>query len=160
VSLMTKTQATEGGAAIKARAGAARARVRAQRAAAQAAPLAASAAATARQGVYRARVWTAPRLDRTGQTLEKQVAPKMAAMLSSAASRIDPAPARRRRWPFVAGGLVLAAALSGAAAYLLTRRASSKKRWGKVTDAPIATPPSDPATQPAPADVNGRIHTP
>jgi hypothetical protein len=137
VSLMTRTQATGGGAA----------RTR--------------AAATARQSVYRARIWAAPRLDRTGQALQKQVAPKMAAMLSSAARRIDPAPPGRRRWPLVAGGLALAAALSGAVAYLLIRRGSSQNQWGKVTGTPVATqPPSDPATQPAPADVNGRVHTP
>jgi hypothetical protein len=143
VSLMTRTQATGGGAAVKARAEAAGTR----------------AAAAARQGVHRARTWTAPRLDRTGQTLEKQVAPKMAAMLSSAARRIDPAPSRRRRWPFVAGGLALAAGLSGAA-YLLIRRRSSQNQWGKVTDTPVDAPPSDPAAQPAPADVNGRVRTP
>jgi hypothetical protein len=145
VSVMTKTQATGSGATAKARAGAARTR----------------AAATARQGVHRARIWTAPRLDRTGQALEKQVAPRIAVMLSSAARRIDPAPPRRRRWPFVAGGLVLAAGLSCAAAYLLIRRGSRQNQWGKVTDTPAGTPPpSDPATQPAPTGVNGRVQTP
>lgn len=154
MSLMTKTQATRGKATVRTRAGAARTR-------AKAAPLAVSAAAAARRGVHSARIWAAPRLDRSGQTLEKRVAPRMAAMLSSAARRIDPAPAKRRRWPFVAGGLVLAAGLSGTAAYLLSRRGSSEKQWDKVTETPIATPPpSDPANQPAPADVNGRVHTP
>ncbi len=179
MSLMTKTQATRGKATVKAHQGAARARggatqarvraqratrhagPRARRAAAQAAPLAVSAAAIARHGARTARIWAAPRLDRTGQTLENRVAPRMAAMLSSAARRIDPAPAKRRRWPFVAGGLVLAAGLSGTAAYLLSRRGSSEKQWDKVTETPIATPPpSDPADQPAPADVNGRVHAP
>jgi hypothetical protein len=179
VSLMTKTQATRGRATVKARAGAARtqagatrARVRAQRAAAQAgprarraaaqaAPLATSAATTARQGTYSARIWAAPRLHRTGQTLEKRVAPKVAVMMSAAARRIDPAPARRRRWPLVAGGLVLAAGLSGTAAYLLTRRGPVQKQWGKISDTPgTSTAPPEPARDTAASDVNGRVHTP
>jgi len=78
----------------------------------------ASARMAARKGIHHARIWTAPRLERTGHTLEDQVAPKMAAMLSAAAQRIEPAPARRRRrWPVLAAGLVAAAGLSATAAY-------------------------------------------
>ena len=86
----------------------------------------ASARMAARKGIVHARIWAAPRLERTGHTLEDQVAPKMAAMLSAAAQRIEPVPARRRRrWPVLAAGLVAAAGLSATAAYLLKRRAAA-----------------------------------
>jgi len=130
VSLMTKTQARD---------------------------KAAAAAAAARQGTYSARIWAAPRLERTGQALEQQVAPRMAAMLSSAASRIDPAPAKRRRWPFVAAGLMLAAGLCGTAAYLVNRRAA--RQWGEAPEPTRGTAAPDAAQEPAGSDVNGRVHT-
>jgi len=130
VSLMTKTQARD---------------------------KAAAAAAAARQGTYSARIWAAPRLERTGQALEQQVAPRMAAMLSSAARRIDPAPAKRRRWPFVAAGLMLAAGLCGTAAYLVNRRAA--RQWGEAPEPTRGTAAPDAAQEPAGSDVNGRAHT-
>jgi hypothetical protein len=117
----------------------------------------AAAAAAARQGTYSARTWAAPRIERTGQALEQQVAPKVAAMLSSAAHRLDPASAKRRRWPFVAAGLIVAAGLCGTAAYLVNRRAA--RQWGEVPE--TTGPPAAPETaqDPAGSDVNGRIHT-
>ena len=120
---------------------------------------AAAAAAAARQGSYSARVWAAPRLERTGQALEQRVAPTMAAMLSSAARRIDPAPApaKRRRWPFVAAGLMLAAGLCGTAAYLINKRAA--RQWGEPPKATRAPEAPDTAEEPTGSDVNGRVHT-
>src|SRR5215831_11655176 len=125
----------------------------------QAMDKAAAAAAAARQGTYGARVWAAPRLERTGQALEQRVAPSMAAMLSSAARRIDPAPApaKRRRWPFVAAGLMLAAGLCGTAAYLVNRRAA--RQWGEAPEPTRGTAAPDAAQEPAGSDVNGRAHT-
>ena len=123
----------------------------------QARDKAAAAAAAARQGTYSARIWAAPRLERTGQALEQRVAPRMAAMLSSAARRIDPAPAKRRRWPFVAAGLMLAAGLCGTAAYLVNRRAA--RQWGEAPEPTRGTAAPDAAQEPAGSDVNGRAHT-
>lgn len=123
----------------------------------QARDRAAAAAAAARQGTYSARIWAAPRLERTGQALEQQVAPKVAAMLSSAAHRIDPAPAKRRRWPFVAAGLMVAAGLCGTAAYLVNRRAA--RQWGEVPEATGAPAAPETAEERAGSDVNGRLHT-
>ncbi len=123
----------------------------------QARDKATAAAAAARQGTYSARIWAAPRLERTGQALEQQVAPKMAAMLSSAARRIDPAPAKRRRWPFVAAGLMLAAGLCGTAAYLVNRRAA--RQWGEVQEATGAPAAADAAQEPAGSDVNRPVNT-
>ncbi len=74
MSLLTKSQASRAKGRAKARAGAARARARrrARPAAAQARPLAASARTTARKGIHHARIWAAPRLERTGHALEEQ----------------------------------------------------------------------------------------
>ncbi len=159
MSLLTKSQATR--AKGKTRAARANARRRANRAAAPAGPLTASARASARKGIYHARTWTAPRLDRTGHTLQDQVAPRMAAALSAAARRIDPAPARRRRrWPVLAAGLVTAAALSATAAYLLKRRATARApEFSATADAATTTMPTDAPSNLAASDVNGRVRT-
>jgi hypothetical protein len=163
VSLLTKSQASRSKGRAKARAGAARARARrrARRAAAQAGPMTSSARIAARKGIVQARIWAAPRLDRTGHTLEDQVAPRMAAMLSAAARRIEPAQApRRRRWPVLAAGLVTAAGLSATAAYMLKRRAAAKApEFSAPADAASTTMPSEVPSHLAASDVNGRVHT-
>jgi hypothetical protein len=160
VSLMTKSQASR----AKGRAGVARAtaRRRAGRAAAQARPLAASARTTTRKGIHHARIWAAPRIERTGHTLEDQVAPRMAAMLSAAARRIEPVPPRRRRrWPVLAAGLITAAGLSATAAYLLKRRSRADMATGYTGPAADGTSarPGEPATPVASSDANGRVRT-
>ncbi len=100
--------------------------LRARQVAAQAqlAPLSASARMSAQQGLYGARVWSAPRLDQMGRTLEAELAPRMSAMISAAARRIDPAPAPapRRRWPVLAAGIVMIVGGSAAAVLVLSRR--------------------------------------
>jgi hypothetical protein len=123
--------------------------------------MAASARTTARKGIHRARVWAAPRLERTGHTLEIQVAPRMAAMLSAAAQRIEPAPVRRRRrWPVLAAGLITAAGLSATAAYLLKRRAAAgAPEFSAPADAASTTMPSEVPSHLATSDANGRVHT-
>jgi hypothetical protein len=137
------------------------ARRQARRAAAQARPLAASARTTARKGIHHARTWAAPRLERTGHTLEDRAAPKMAAMLSAAARRIEPVPPRRRRrWPVLAAGLVTAAGLSATAAYLLKRRAAgTAPEFTAPADAASTTGPAEVPSHPAASDANGRAHT-
>ena len=128
MSLLTKSQATR--AKGKTRAARANARRRANRAAAPAGPLTASARASARKGIYHARTWTAPRLDRTGHTLQDQVAPRMAA------------------------------ALSATAAYLLKRRATARApEFSATADAATTTMPTDAPSNLAASDVNGRVRT-
>jgi len=177
VSLMTKSQASSakrragatsagarrrgrraGRAVAQARAGSAKAGSRRR---AQARPMAAGARTAARTGIHHARTWAAPRLERTGHTLEEQVAPRMAAMLSAAARRIEPVPPRRRRrWPVLAAGLVTAAALSATAAYLLRRRsAASAPEFFAPADAASTTMPTDAPSHLAASDVNGRVHS-
>lgn len=156
MSLLTKTQANKGKGVT-----ATGVQQRARRAAAQAGPLAASAGAAARKGVHHARTWTAPRLERTGHTLQDQVAPRMAAMLSATARRIEPAPPRRhRRWALMAAGLITAAGLSATAAYLLNRRnaRATEQLAAETSPAAPAGGPGD-AAGPAGSDVNGRVRT-
>ena len=121
-----------------------------------------SARTAARKGIHHARIWAAPRLERTGHTLEDQVAPRMAAMLSAAAQRIEPVPVRRRRrWPVVAAGLITAAGLSATAAYLLKRRATAKEPRFSAPPADTAstTTPADAPSHVAASDANGRVRT-
>ena len=123
--------------------------------------MAASTRTAARKGIHHARVWAAPRLERTGHTLEDQVAPRMAAMLSAAAQRIEPVPVRRRRrWPVLAAGVVAAAGLSAGAAYLLNRRAAANAPGfsAPADDASTAMPAEVPSHLAA-SDANGRVHT-
>ena len=161
--LLTKSQASSVKDSAKVRGGAAvaSARRQARRAAGQARPIAASTRTAARKGIRHARVWTAPRLDRTGHTLEVQVAPRMAAMLSAAAQRIDPAPVRRRRrWPVLAAGLIAAAGLSATAAYLLKRRdAANAPEFPPPADDASTTMPAEAPSHVAASDANGRVHT-
>jgi hypothetical protein len=164
VSLLTKSQASRAKGKARARAGAAAgagARRQARRAAAQARPLTASARTAARQGIHHARSWAAPRLDRTGHSLEERVAPKVAAMLSAAARRIEPVPPRRRRrWPVLAAGLVTAAGLSATAAYLLKRRArTNAPEFTAPADAHSTTMPTEAPSHLAASDANGRVRT-
>ena len=165
MSLMTKSQASraKGRTAARARAVGAGARRRARQAAVQTRPLTVSARIAAGKGIYHARVWAAPRLERTGHALEDQVAPRMAAMLSAAARRIEPVPARRRRrWPVLAAGLITAAGLSATAAYLLKRRsAAAAPEFPAPADADAASTgmPTAVPSHLAASDVNGRVHT-
>jgi hypothetical protein len=147
VSLLTKSQASR----PKGRAKVARAGAR---------PLAASARTTARKGIHHARTWAAPRLERTGHTLESQVAPRMAAMLSAAARRIEPVPPRRRRrWPALAVGVAGAAGVA-TAAYLLKRRAAANaSEFTAPADAASTTMPTEVPSHLAASDANGRVRT-
>jgi hypothetical protein len=91
-------------------------------AAAQVRPLAQSTQAAARRGVRRTRAWAAPQVERTGQVLQDSVAPKVSALLSSAAQRLDPAKPPRRRWRKVAGIATLTAVGSAIAAAVRNSR--------------------------------------
>jgi hypothetical protein len=105
----------------KANAAAAGALDRTRQAAAQAKPLASGARAAAGRGVHRTRAWAAPLVERTGEALQDSVAPKVAAALSTAAQRLEPAKPRRRRWRKLVGISVLTAAASAVAAALRNR---------------------------------------
>jgi len=72
--------------------------------------------------MHKTRAWAAPRAERMAQVLQGSVAPKVSALLSAAAQRLEPARPRRRPWRKLAAILVLAAAASAAAAVVLNRR--------------------------------------
>src|SRR6266852_466058 len=90
--------------------------------AAQVKPLARSTRTAARRRVHSTRAWAAPQVERTGQVLQDSVAPKVSALLSSAAQRLEPAKPRRRRWRKLAGISMLAAAATVVAALARSRR--------------------------------------
>lgn len=159
MSLTTNRQAARAnGAAGKVRAARSMVRqagasqsVRARQAAARIAPLAKTAQAGTQQGVYHARVWAAPRVDRMGHALQEQVAPRMSAMMSTAARKIEPASRTRRRWPIIAAGMVVIAGGLAAAAAVLNRR-----NMGSVT--PFDRPEDTASASPAPHDMAATEH--
>jgi hypothetical protein len=140
VTLMSKAQLSQGSEQVRAKAVKARQQARQQagqaatkaaaKAAAQAAPIAVATKLAARQGVHSMRAWAAPRLEQSGQTLEKKVAPRMSAMMTSAARKIEP-PRPRRRWPFFMAGLVALSAAAGAA-FMSWRSSQAKEQQSQA----------------------------
>jgi hypothetical protein len=94
-------------------------------AAAQVKPLAKTTQEAARRGIVRTRTWAAPQIERTGQALQDNVAPKVADVLSSAARRIEPEKPRSRNWWTLSGIAVLVAAAATAAAAALRKRSKA-----------------------------------
>jgi hypothetical protein len=88
---------------------------------AQVKPLASDTKAAASRGLYKARVWAAPQVDRTGQVLQDTVVPKIAAALHSSAQRLDPDKPKRNGWRIAAGISALVAVAAAVAAALRNR---------------------------------------
>src|SRR5690348_3299896 len=107
-------------------------------------PLANSTREAARRQIRKTRAWAAPRVKRSGQSLQDTVAPKVATMLSSAAKRIDPAQPRRRQWTKPAGLATVTAAGGAVAAFLRGRRkpavTASRKADSMKTESSKAEP--------------------
>jgi hypothetical protein len=101
-------------------------------------PLAKSTREAALRQIRKTRAWAAPRVERSGQSLQGTVAPKVATMLSSAAKRIDPAQPRQRQWTRPAGLATVTAAGGAIAAFLRGRRkpavTASRKADSMKTD--------------------------
>lgn len=156
-----KADMTVGKAWRRARQAAAQARP----AAAQVKPLAQSTGAAAKRGVHRTRVWAAPRVERTGQVLEDGVAPKVSALLSSAAQRLEPAKPRRPRWRKLVGISVFTAAAGAVAALVRNRRkpdvttAAAEADAGNAARAAETRDGQTKASTDADADVNGQVRT-
>jgi hypothetical protein len=87
-------------------------------------PLAKNTSEAARRQILRTRAWAAPQVERSGHVLQDTVAPKVSAMLSSAARRIDPAQPRYRRWQKPVGVATLTAAGGAVAAFLRNKKKS------------------------------------
>jgi hypothetical protein len=165
-----KSRAKAGAAVAQSRAYQAKATaVRAQELARQAAttqvaPLARSAQEKAAQGLLEARAWTAPRVEAGGVAVQERIAPAVSAALVTAARRIGPPRARRRRWPLIVAGVVVLGAGCAAAAQVVRskRNAAAMSASDPVAPPmPSATPAErQETTDAAHVDVNGQVRTP
>src|SRR5215472_14278762 len=90
-------------------------KVGAEHSAARLRPLARSTGTAAEKSVRMTRAWLAPQAERAGQAVQETIAPKVSAVLSSAARHLDPKTPSRRRWSRGASfaGLAAAAAAIG-----------------------------------------------
>jgi hypothetical protein len=134
-------------------------------AAAQLKPLARSTGAAARHRVHKTRAWAAPQVERTGQVLQDSVAPRVAALLSSAARRLEPTKPPRRRWRKLAGVAMLATAAGAVAAVVRNRRKPEITTSAAEADADDVTPAAEMrdgqgrTSTDAGADVNRPVRT-
>ncbi|MCF6471933.1 hypothetical protein FAF44_26595 [Nonomuraea sp. MG754425] len=87
-------------------------------------PVAGQAKVAAAHRIEDARYWAAPRLESAAHGFEDQIAPRVSSMLTAAARRIDPRPARSRRWPMF---VLLTGAAVGAIGYMFYRR--NAEQW-------------------------------
>jgi hypothetical protein len=136
---------------------------RAHQAAAQVRPLAMTTGAAVRGRVHRTRAWAAPRVERTGQVLQDSVAPRLSALVSSAARRLEPAKPRRPRWRKLAGISVLTAAAGAVAAGVRNRRKPDVMTSAAEPDAGDAAPTAQmrdgPAMASTDAHADGQVRT-
>jgi hypothetical protein len=134
-------------------------------AAAELKPLARSTGAAAGRRVHRTRAWAAPQVEHAGRVLQDSVAPKVSALLSSAARRLEPAKPPRRRWRKLAGISMLAAAASAVAAVVRNRRKPEVTTSAAEADADYVTPAAEMrdaqarTSTDADADVNRPVRT-
>lgn len=101
-----------------------RVKSQARRAGDRIAPVADQARSVAASRFEDARYWAAPRLEDAAHRVEDQFAPRVSSMLSEAAKRVDPAPARSRKWPIV---VLLTGLTLGVLGYLFYRR--NAQQW-------------------------------
>lgn len=115
-------------------------------AAERAKPLARSTGQAARRQLLRGRAWAAPRVEHSGQVLQDTVAPKVSAMMSEAARRLDPAQPRRG-WRKPVGLVATLTAAAGAVAAFLRNRNKPANPMAPTGDTrPAATPNGQPTT--------------
>jgi hypothetical protein len=137
---------------------------RAQQAAARMRPLATSTRSAAGRGVHKTRGWAAPQLERTGKALEDRVAPRISALLTSAAQRIEPAEPHQRRWRKLAGISILTTAASAIAAFLRHRSKSDLTPSADTTPQDVAPDAEvhhrQPGTSTKDPAADGQVRTP
>lgn len=128
--------------------------------AAQVKPLASDARQAAGRGVYRARVWAAPQVERTGQVFQDTVAPKVADALHSSAQKLDPGQPPHRSWRKGAAvlSILLAAAATAVAAMARKRKAQSAASVEAEETAPAADEAS--ASTDGMASADGQVTDP
>jgi hypothetical protein len=133
-----------------------------RQAAEQVKPFASTARAAAGRGVHKARAFAAPRVARAGHAVEDSVAPKVSAMLSSAAQRLEPGKPSGGRWRKVAGISLVTAAASAAAAALRSRAKSDLTAPAETSNhsaAPSAQMRDQKAGASTDADADGQVRT-
>lgn len=112
--------------------------------------------------MHRTRAWAAPQVERTGQVLQESVAPKVSALLSAAAERLEPAKPPRRRWRKLVGISMIAAAASAVAAVVRSRKKPDLTTSADA-DADNGTSAAEmgngQAVTSTDADVNGQVGT-
>ena len=112
-----------------------------RRMAAQIRPLARGTGAAAARRVRTTRAWAAPQVEHAGQVLQDSVAPRVSALLSAAARRLEPARQPRRLWRKLAGGSALTAAAGAVAAVVRGRRRQDPETVAAEADMHDVTPP-------------------
>jgi hypothetical protein len=132
----------------------------ARRMAAQVKPLARSTGATTARGVHKTRAWAAPQVEHAGQVLQDSVAPRVSALLSSAARRLEPARPRSGRWRKLAGGSALTAAAGAVAALVRSRGKPDTAVPADEPDADDATPAAQTRDGQARASSDGKARQP
>ena len=138
---------------------------RARQAAAQLKPLARSTGVATSRRVRRTRAWAAPQVERSGQVLQDSVAPKVSALLTSAARRLEPANPGHGRRRKLAGISMLTAATSAVAALVRNRRKPDLTTSADGAGADDATPAAEMrhgqarTSTDADADVNRQVRT-
>ena len=125
--------------------------------AAQVKPLAIDAKQAAGRGIYKARVWVAPQVDRTGQALQETVAPKVAAALHSSAQRLDPDEPPHRGWR--KGAAAISILLAAAAAAVAAVAARNRKARAAMASGEEAAPTADEANAGADSEVKDLVRT-
>jgi hypothetical protein len=123
-------------------------------------PLARSTGATTARGMRKTRAWAAPQVEHAGQVLEDSVTPRVSAMLSSAARRLEPARPRSGRWRKLAGGSALTAAAGAVAALVRSRRKPDTAVSAAETDAEDVTPAPQARDGQARASTDGKASQP
>jgi hypothetical protein len=131
-----------------------------RRMAAQARHLARSTGATAARSVRKTRAWAAPQVERAGQVLQDSAAPRISALLSAAARRLEPARQPRRLWRKLAGGSALTAAAGAVAAVVRGRSRPDPETAAAEADAHDATPPAPMRDGQAITSTNGEAKQP
>jgi hypothetical protein len=133
------------------------ARDRTLRVADQVKPLAQNTSEAARRTILRTRAWAAPQLERTGHALQDNVAPKVSAMLSEAAKRIEPPrEPKRGQWRLPVGIAAALAAAASAAAAVFGRQARNGQADARISGdgAGMSAAPSGDPTM---AEGNGQV---
>ena len=132
----------------------------ARKMAAQVKPLARSAGATTTRGVHKTRAWAAPQVEHAGRVVQDSVAPRVSALLSSAARRLEPARPRSGRWRKLVGGSALTAAAGAVAALVRSRTKPDTAVSAAETDADDVTPAAQARDGQARARTDGRAKQP